>query len=115
LIKGTASAVPQLQLEEWALALRYALLSSPANSKSPEQRSTIGLTVAAWALGLLALVPLGLIFGLWFLVPNDPSLSPGVAVLSKLKPMAIFVLAMALLLIASRRCFTLQDRRSQLD
>jgi hypothetical protein len=90
-------------------------LTTPTNSKALSHRKSVGLTVAAWSLGLLSLIPLLLIFGLWFLVPNDPSLSSGAAALSKLKPMAIFALVMVVLLAASRWCFALRDRRSQHD
>jgi len=85
------------------------------NSKALSHKKSAGLTVAAWSLGLLSLIPLLLIFSLWFVVPNDPSLSPEAAAISKLKPMAIFAFVMIVLLIASRRCFVLRDRRSQLD
>jgi hypothetical protein len=90
-------------------------LTTPNNSKALSHRKSVGLTVAAWSLGLLSLIPLLLIFGLWFLVPNDPSLSPGAAALLKLKPMAIFAVVMILLLIASRQCIAFRDRRSQID
>lgn len=74
-------------------------------------RIEIALTVAGWAAPFLSLGAGFLIFSMWFLVPNDPDSSATDNHWSKLRPIALFALALVALLLFAKWCFLTRDQQ----
>ena len=74
-------------------------------------RREIALTVAGWAARVLSLGAAFLILSMWFLVPNNPDSSATDNLWSKLRPIAMFTLALVALLLFARWCFVKRDQQ----
>ena len=94
---------------------RLRLSDEDEDMEKPDRVVISRLTFAALLSGFLCLVGLFLIFAIWFLVPNDPSLAERANIVAKLKPVTAIALLIALFAVFSNRLFALRDRKTQVE